>query len=31
MTNRRFSPPWAVQRLPGGFKVIGLIFSAFIL
>ena len=22
MTNRRFPPPWTVQRLPGGFKVI---------
>ena len=22
MTNRRFPPPWTVERLPGGFKVI---------
>ena len=22
MTNRRFTPPWTVERLPGGFKVI---------
>jgi hypothetical protein len=22
MTNRRFPPPWSVQRLPGGFNVI---------
>jgi hypothetical protein len=22
MTDRRFPPPWTVQRLPGGFKVI---------
>ena len=22
MTNRRFPPPWTVQRLPAGFKVI---------
>ena len=22
MTNHRFPPPWTVERLPGGFKVI---------
>ena len=22
MTDRRFPPPWTVERLPGGFKVI---------
>jgi hypothetical protein len=22
MTDRRFPPPWTVQRLPGGFKVV---------
>ena len=22
MTNRRFPPPWTVERLPGGFKVV---------
>ena len=22
MPNRRFPPPWTVQRLPGGFKVV---------
>jgi len=22
MTNRRFPPPWTVESLPGGFKVI---------
>jgi hypothetical protein len=22
MTNRRFPPPWTIERLPGGFKVI---------
>jgi hypothetical protein len=22
MTNRRFRPPWSIERLPGGFKVI---------
>jgi len=22
MSNRRFPPPWSVERLPGGFKVI---------
>ena len=22
MTNRRFPPPWTVERFPGGFKVI---------
>ena len=22
MSDRRFPPPWTVQRLPGGFKVI---------
>ena len=22
MSNRRFPPPWTVQRLPGGFKVV---------
>ena len=22
MTNRRFPPPWSIERLPGGFKVV---------
>jgi hypothetical protein len=22
MTDRRFPPPWTVERLPGGFKVV---------
>ena len=22
MTNRRFPPPWKIERLPGGFKVV---------
>ena len=22
MTNRRFPPPWTIERLPGGFKVV---------